>query len=177
LKIPKRARHDIAEILLKLALNTNQSINQSINKPKTAIKSVNRMFYEEVESTFLHEQVISVNRNELHMFYELRHFRKILRFSLMFDKCNKYCWLSVKLQSLSNSLSRSIHNLFSEPYIYYLVLCPSTVFRYIYMCVVNLSIHIHINSCFSSNDSDCFRKYDVDCIILLNEMTNSHSRV
>jgi hypothetical protein len=53
-----------------LALNTNQSINQSINKPKTAIKSVNRMFYEEVKSTFLHEQVISVNRNELHMFYE-----------------------------------------------------------------------------------------------------------
>ena len=67
LKIPKRARHDIAEILLKLALNTNQSINQST---KTAIKSVNRMFYEEVKSTFLHEQVISVNRNELHMFYE-----------------------------------------------------------------------------------------------------------
>jgi hypothetical protein len=66
LKIPKRARHDIAEILLKLALNTNQSIN----KPKTAIKSVNRMFYEEVKSIFLHEQVISVNRNELHMFYE-----------------------------------------------------------------------------------------------------------
>ena len=28
---PIRTRHDIAEILLTLALNTNQSINQSIN--------------------------------------------------------------------------------------------------------------------------------------------------
>jgi hypothetical protein len=28
----KKLHHDIAEILLKLALNTNQSINQSINQ-------------------------------------------------------------------------------------------------------------------------------------------------
>jgi hypothetical protein len=38
----KIGRHEIAEILLKVALNTKKSINQSINQPNETLKILTR---------------------------------------------------------------------------------------------------------------------------------------